>query len=152
MKTSDSLIPYTLMSLHPLMHASFLLSGMILLTRNYENFYEIVGTCPPGTEAQNFILGYKYTLMNLAMTSHAVCLISHYLYQLLSYYEVKIVANIFLMVKMFVCFISVLKIQQGIDYTECSLVTDNSSVMAWLTFEVLAFYLNIMSLGVFIFI
>lgn len=152
MRTTDYLITYTLMSMHPLMHASFLISGLVQLTRNFDNFYEIVGTCPPKTEAQDFILGHKYTLMNLAMTAHAVCLLSHWLYQLLNYYEVRVVANIFLMVKMFVYFFSILKIQQGIDYTECSSVTDNSSVMAWLTFEVLAFYLNILSLGVFIFI
>ena len=152
MITSDSLIPYTLMSMHPLMHASLLLSGLILLTRDFENFYQIEGTCPPGTEAQDFILGHKFTLMNLAMTAHAICLASHWLYQLLNHYEVKVIANVFLMLKMLVYFIAVLKIQQGIDYTECSSVTDKSSVMAWLTFEVLAFYLNILSLGVFIFI
>ena len=152
MKTSDSLIPYTLMSMHPLMHASLLLTGCILLGTNYENFYQIEGTCPEGTEAQEFILGFKFTLMNLAMTAHAVCLISHWLYQLLSHYEVKVVANLFLMLKMFVYFVAILKIQQGIDFTECSSVTDNSSVMAWLTYEVLAFYLNLISLGVFIFI
>ena len=152
MRTLDSLIPYTLMSMHPLMHASLLISGLIQLTRNFENFYEIVGTCPEGTEAQDFILGHKYTLMNLAMTSHAVCMISHWLYQLLSHYEVKVIANIFLMLKMLIYFVSILKIQQGIDYTECSSVTDKSSVMAWLTFEVLTFYLNILSLGAFIFI
>ena len=53
---------------------------------------------------------------------------------------------------MLVYMIATLKIQQGIDYVECSSVTDNSTVMAWLTFEVLTFYLNIFSLGAFIFI
>lgn len=152
MRTSDSLIPYTLMSMHPLMHGSLLLSGCILLATNNESFYQIEGTCPEGTEAQDFILGYKETLMNMAMTSHAVCLVFHWLYQLLSHYEMKVVANLFLMAKMIVYFVATLQIQQGIDFTECSSVTDKSSVMAWLTYEVLAFYLNIISLGVFIFI
>ena len=152
MRTSDSLIPYTLMSMHPLMHGSLLLSGSILLATNYENFYQIEGTCPEGTEAQDFILGYKFTLMNLAMAAHAICLVSHWLWQLLNHYEFRVFANLFLMLKMFVYFVSILTIQQGIDFTECSTTTDNSSVMAWLTYEVLAFYLNIISLGVFIFI
>ena len=152
MRTSDSLVPYTLMSMHPLMHGSLLLTGSILLATNYESFYQIEGTCPEGTEAQDFILGYKYTLMNLAMAAHAVCLVSHWLWQLLNHYEFRVVANIFLMLKMFVYFVATLKIQQGIDFTECSSTTDNSSVMAWLTYEVLAFYLNIISLAVFIFI
>ena len=87
MRTSDSLIPYTLMSLHPLMHASLLVSGLVMLTRDYDNFYEIVGTCPPNTEANDFIMGHKFTLMNLAMASHAVCIVAHWIYQLLNHYE-----------------------------------------------------------------
>ena len=41
-------------------------------------------------------------------------------------------------------------VQNGIDYDYCSDVTDKMPVMAWLTYEVAAFYLNILSLVVFL--
>jgi len=34
-------------------------------------------------------------------------------------------------------------VQNGITFNECSEITDNSLVMAWLTYEVLAFYINL---------
>jgi hypothetical protein len=155
MKTADSLIPYILMSLHPLMHASLLTTGLILLGTNYETFYLIDGTVPETKEykeAYDFISGKKYTLMNLAITAHAVCLLSHWLYQILNHYEIKVMANVFLMLKMMFYFIAILRIQSSIDFTKGSSKTDNSQVMAWLTFEVLTFYLNIVSMAAFILI
>ena len=70
----------------------------------------------------------------------------------MNHYEVRVLANVFLVGKMMIYLIMVLKIQSGIDYVECSSITDKSKVMAWLTYEVLAFYCNIISLAVFIFI
>jgi len=61
-------------------------------------------------------------------------------------------ANIFLMLKMMFYFIAILRIQSSIDFTKGSAVTDKSQVMAWLTFEVLVFYLNIISMVAFILI
>lgn len=49
-------------------------------------------------------------------------------------------------------FIVVLKVQSSIDFVECKHVTEKTMVMAWLTYEVLAFYLNIISMGAFILI
>ena len=152
MKSTDSLIPYILMSMHPLLHASMLLTSTVLLSTNYDKFYEIVGSCESEGEAQSFILGNKYTLMNYAVVGHAVCLICHWLHQILSHYEIKVIANLFLISKMMISFFVNFKIQSSIDFDECTDVTDNSMVMAWLTYEVLAFYLNLISLGVFIFI
>mmetsp|Transcript_11711 Transcript_11711/g.19768 ORF Transcript_11711/g.19768 Transcript_11711/m.19768 type:complete len:355 (-) Transcript_11711:871-1935(-) len=152
MKTYDSLIPYILMTMHPLLHASLFITGMILLGTNRENFYSVVGTCPEKSEAHEFMTSGKYYLMNLAMVSHAVSIICHYIFQVLNHYDLKVLANLFLMLKMMVFFFATLKIQSTIDFTECSSVTDRSMVMAWLTYEVLAYYLNIISLSVFIFI
>lgn len=154
MKTTDSLIPYVLMSMHPLIHGTMLLTSSILLSTNYDKFFEIIGTCDAAkdTEAQNFILGTKYTLMNYAVVGHAVCLICHYLYQILNHYEIKVIANLFLISKMMISFFVTFKIQSSIDFSECTDITDNSQVMAWLTYEILTFYLNLISLGVFIFI
>ena len=155
MKTADSLIPYNLMSLHPLMHASLLTTGLILLGTNSETFYAIDGTVPNTAEykeAFDFIAGKKKTLMNLAIMSHAVCLLSHWTFQILSHYEIKVMANIFLMLKMMFYFIAILRIQSSIDFTKGSAVTEKSQVFAWLTFEVLVFYLNIISMVAFILI
>jgi hypothetical protein len=155
MKTADSLIPYNLMSLHPLMHASLFTTGLLLLGTNSETFYQIDGTVPNTEEykeAFDFIAGKKKTLMNLAIMSHAVCLVCHWTYQILSHYEIKVMANVFLMLKMMYYFISILRIQSAIDFEKGHEATDESQVMAWLTFEVLTFYLNIISMAAFIFI
>jgi len=65
------------------MHASLLTTGLILLGTNYETFFQIDGTVPNTKgyeEAFAFVSGKKYTLMNLAITAHAVCLLSHWVY------------------------------------------------------------------------
>lgn len=90
--------------------------------------------------------------MKLAVFGHAVSIICHYIYQVLNHYDVKVIANLFHYAKMLTYFIIILKIQSSIDFTVCKSTTDKSMVMAWLTYEVLAFYLNILSLAVFIFI
>jgi hypothetical protein len=140
------------MTMHPLMHVSLLTSSLILHYTNNKNFYEVVGNCPEGTESFNFIQGGKFTLVRLAMLGHAVSVVCHYIYQILNHFDVKVLANFFFFAKMLVLFIVTLKIQSSIDFKECHEVTHRSMVMAWLNFEVFAFYLNIISLGVFIFI
>jgi len=126
-----------------------------LLGTNAETFYQIDGTVPQTEEYQeafDFIAGKKKTLMNLAIQTHLICLICHWTFQILSHYEIKVMANIFLMVKMMFYFITTLRIQSAIDFEKGHEATDESQVMAWLTFEVLAFYLNIISMAAFIFI
>lgn len=156
MKTIDSLIPYIMMSIHPLTHWSMLVSGLVLLGTHYDGFFEIDGTsactAKPESEAMRFINGGKFDLMKMAMFAHGICLVSHYMFQILNYYDQRVLANFFQMFKMMSFFIIILKIQNAIDFTECASITDNSMVMAWLTYEVLVFYLNIGSLSVFIFI
>lgn len=152
MKTYDSLIPYLLMSMHPLMHLTMLISGTVLLTTNYDKFYEIEGTCPKGTEGEYFMVGGKYEFMSYAMAAHAGALILHWLYQLLNHWDIKVLANMCLVSKMALFFILILRIQSGIDFTECATETGKSQVMAWLTYEVMLFYINLISLATFIFI
>jgi hypothetical protein len=41
-------------------------------------------------------------------------------------------------------------IQTGITFESCTDVTDSSYVMAWLTYEIVAFYLNIIAVAVFL--
>ena len=45
MKLTDSLIPYNLMSMHPLLHLTMLTTGLILVNRDKIAFYEIEGNC-----------------------------------------------------------------------------------------------------------
>lgn len=44
------------------------------------------------------------------------------------------------------------EVQTGITFEDSTAITDNSHVMAWLTYEVIAFYLNIISVVFFLFI
>ena len=152
MKTYDSLIPYLLMSMHPLMHVTMLISGTVLLTTNNEKFFEIEGTCPKGTEGEYFMMGGKYEFMRYAMAAHAGALTLHWMYQILNHWEIKVLANICLVSTMAMFFILILRIQAGIDFTECAKETGRSQVMAWLTYEVVLFYVNLISLAAFIFI
>lgn len=79
MLTTDSLIPYILMTMHPLQHMSMLVTGIILLTTRYEEFYKIEGVCPEGTEGAEFVNGNKFVFMQYAMVAHAAALILHWL-------------------------------------------------------------------------
>lgn len=80
MKLYDSLIPYNLMSVHPLMHMSLLTSALILHYTNHDDFYRVEGTCPEGTEAYNFIMGGKEKLVKLVVFGHAVATACHYFF------------------------------------------------------------------------
>jgi hypothetical protein len=51
---------------------------------------------------------------------------------------------------MLACLWLILVIQSRIDFTDCPDVIGKSQVMSWLTFEVLCFYLNLISIGAFI--
>jgi hypothetical protein len=142
------------MGMHPMIHLTMLIGSSVLVTTNHDNFYEVVNgqKCPPKSEGAAFVNGAKYSLMNLVMLGHGVALALHWLSQILNHYEVKVFANILAVVKMVLFFIMILKVQSSIDFTECAKETNRSQVMAWLTFEVLMFYLNLVSLSMFIFI
>lgn len=49
-------------------------------------------------------------------------------------------------------FVLIINIQSGTDFTECADVVGKSQVFAWLTIEVLLFYVNLSSLAFFIFV
>lgn len=51
---------------------------------------------------------------------------------------------------MLIFFVLMLKIQAGTDFKECAAVVGPSQVYAWLTIEVLLFYINLVSLSAFI--
>lgn len=89
-------------------------------------------------------------LMFWIMTSHLFAILAHYAHQVLNHYEYKTWANLFLVLKVGVYLYAVMKVQVGITFPNCTEVTDRMHVMAWLTYEVVAFYLNIISVVFFL--
>mmetsp|Transcript_4816 Transcript_4816/g.8258 ORF Transcript_4816/g.8258 Transcript_4816/m.8258 type:complete len:207 (-) Transcript_4816:1176-1796(-) len=153
MKPSDNLVPYVLASMHPLLHMTLLITSLVLVSLDHEKFYEVPGTC---TEKQKdafyFLNEGKYWYMFYIMSSHLISILFHYLSQALNHFDFKATSKLFLVLKVFIYLYAVMKVQTGITYTECSEVTDKSHVMAWLTYEVVAFYLNIVSVAAFLFV
>lgn len=152
MKPTDSLVPYLLASMHPLLHMSLLFTSLILIYLDEEKFYEVPGTCAVETEAFHFETSSKYYLMYYIMSAHLVSITFHYLYQVLNHYNHRSWANLFLVMKVGIYLYAVMEVQVGITFEECNEVTDRSHVMAWLTYEVVAFYLNIIAIIFFLFI
>ena len=69
---------------------------------------------------------------------------------MLNHYDQKTLANLFLVLKVCIYLYAVQMVQTGVTFEEYSDITDNSHVMAWLTYEVVAFYLNIISVVFFL--
>lgn len=150
MKPFDSLMPYILASMHPIMHMSLLFTSLILVSLDYEKFYEVSGTVDPKSDAYYFMTEGKYWYMFYVMSAHLISIFFHYLYQVLNHYDHKSWANILLVLKVLIYLYAVMEVQTGITFEEYTDITDNSHVMAWLTYEVVAFYLNIISVVFFL--
>ena len=80
MKPFDSLVPYVLASMHPIMHMSLLFTSLILIGLDTEKFYEVAGTVSPDTEAYYFMTEGKYYYMFYIMSAHLISIVFHYLY------------------------------------------------------------------------
>ena len=87
-----------------------LITGAILLGTRYEKFYEITGTCKEGTEAAAFVSGEKYKFMMYAMTAHGSACFLHWLNQISNHYGMKVMAVYFMIAKMIIFFIIMIKI------------------------------------------
>jgi hypothetical protein len=70
--------------------------------------------------------------MSFAMTAHASAIVLHWLHQILSHYEMKVLATFFILAKMIIFFLMMIQIQSGTDFTECADVVGTSQVFAWL--------------------
>lgn len=85
------------------------------------------------------------------MSAHCISVVLHLLkYVLLKNH--KFWANIALVAKVLIYIYAVLFVQSGITYDECNDITDKMPVMVWLTYEVIAFYLNLFSVVFFLII
>jgi hypothetical protein len=80
MKLTDSLIPYQLMSMHPLMHSSLLLTGLVLSNLYKDKFYEIGQCDAQSDDAKSFITDGKEKLMKSALLSHVLGILLHFSY------------------------------------------------------------------------
>lgn len=90
--------------------------------------------------------------MNAACFGHVIGITCHYLNKVLQHYKYNFLANVLLIAKVLIYFYCVVYVQAGITYDECNDVTDKMHVMAWLTYEVYVFYVNILGIMFFLFI
>ena len=80
MRPYDSLVPYVLASMHPLLHMSMLFTSLIMIGLGKEEFYEVAGTCPPNSQAAYFMTEGKYWFMFWFMSAHLFSIVAHYMY------------------------------------------------------------------------
>lgn len=133
------------------MHLTLLATSMILVGLDQAGFYANAGNCPEGTPAYKFMTTGKTELMFTIMTAHLVCVLLHVLSYVLQSRN-KLWANIFIIAKVLICIYAVVFVQSGITYDACNDVTDQMPVMVWLTYEVIAFYLNLFGVVFFLLI
>lgn len=152
MKHTDTLMPYILASMHPMLHLSLLTSSVILYSSDTEGFFSVPNaeSCTDPA-AKAFIEDEKYWLIGYASCTHLVAVIFHYMSDLLIAQDRKVLGNLCFITKVFLYFASIFVVQTGIMFESCrDGVVDESQVMAWLNYEILAFYLNIVAMGVFL--
>ena len=153
MKHDDTIMPYILASMHPLMHLSLVTAGSLLRFIDNEKFYDIPNKeqCTEGKKAIEFIEFGGEWLMNYITLAHVLALGFHYLGQFLMSRDKKVFGGVLMVLKIFTYFFVHYMVQTGIIFDECrDGIIDESQVMAWLSYEVFAFYLNIVAVGVFI--
>ena len=155
MKQFDTILPYILASMDPIMHMSLLTSSLILHGFNYDQFFKIPGeaTCDAtvGSKAKDFIDGGKYTLIGYISFAHVMAIVLHYLGSLLKSQSRRQLGNLCQLAKVFTYLFIVQYVQTAIIFEDCrDGVVNESQVMAWLNYEVLAFYMNIVAMGVFL--
>ena len=97
-----------------------LCTGLILLGTRFDKFYEINGTCPEGTEGAAFVNGDKYKFMTYAMAAHASACVLHWLNYLFKSLDMQVFATFFLIGKIIIFFVIMIKIQAGTDFKECA--------------------------------
>ena len=99
MKSTDSLVPYMLASMHPLGHMILLASGVGMILYDPEGFYAVKGTCKTNTAAYYFMTEGKNFFMFYMLTAHLAATLLHYGSQLASHFGYKTIANVALVVK-----------------------------------------------------
>ena len=145
----DTIMPYVLASMHPVLHASLLLSSLIMT--NTDDFYVVpkADQCKDKT-ALAFIGDQKYSLISSIQAGHIVAIVLHLLSSYCIDNEYRVLGNFCMLGKVFAYVVLQFVVQSGIMFKECrDGIVDDSQVMAWLSYEVLAFYLNIVAMALF---
>ena len=83
MKYTDTVVPYVLASMHPILHLSLLTTTILLTTINQEAFYEVpnIGSCSDKA-VKDFDKINKYHLVGIISFAHLLSIILHYLSEL----------------------------------------------------------------------
>ena len=137
--------------MHPVSHIILLVTGLTLVLYDQERFYEVAGTCPASAIAANdFMSTGKYELMFASLSAHLFAALAHYIGQAANHYGYKTISSVLTVAKVLTYLWTVMSVQNGIDYRDCAETTNKMWVMAWLTYDVMCFYLNIMGIVVFL--
>lgn len=85
------------------------------------------------------------------MAAHLAAIVCHYVSELLTKHGRKVAGGWFMLFKIFSYVFMHFILQGDIIFDECrDGIIDESQVMAWLSYEVVAFYLNIIAMSVFL--
>jgi hypothetical protein len=83
--------------------------------------------------------------------AHVLAILLHYLGSLLRSQQRIQLGNLCQLLKIFIYFFAVQAVQTAIIFDDCrDGIVNESQVIAWLNYEVLAFYLNIVAMAVFL--
>jgi hypothetical protein len=84
------------------------------------------------------------------LSAHLFAVLSSYIAQVTNHYGYKTISNMLTVAKVLSYLWTIMNVQNGIDYQDCDEVTNKMWVMAWLTYEVMCFYLNIIGIVLFL--
>jgi len=141
-----------------MLHLSLMTTCVILHTFDYGKFFDIKNSeqctldmAKPGSKARNFMETQKFWLTGQISGAHLLCVVLHYMSELLHSQGHKGFAKIFMLAKVFIYVVTILVVQSGIVFSDCRIgIINQSQVMAWLNYEIMAFYFNIIAMGVFL--
>jgi hypothetical protein len=88
MKHKDTVTPYVLASMHPMMHLALLTTGLALQMMDNDKFYSIPNsdqcTAAAGTKEYRFVHGGdKQWYINLIFLAHLISVVFHFINELL---------------------------------------------------------------------
>lgn len=84
------------------------------------------------------------------LSAHLFAVLSSYIAQVTNHYGYKTISNMLTVAKVLTYLWTIMSVQNGIDYKDCAETTNKMWVMAWLTYEVMCFYLNIIGIVLFL--
>ena len=132
MKHKDTVAPYVLASMHPMMHLALLTTGIALHMMDNDKFYNIPNAdqcdAKAGSKAYRFIHGGdKFWYIGLISLAHLISVVFHYIDELLVAQGKRFQGNIFLVIKIFFYMYAVFKVQAGIIFDDCrATIVDDS--------------------------